>query len=80
MTDDVKVTIEKVQKIVNLLDSTFKMINSAINLKNSIKKEFKKNDDKENEEQKNVNDSQSQNTLLNKNSFQLYLANKKKGK
>lgn len=49
----------KIQRIVNLLDSTFKMITIGIALKNSIKKEFSKDEKKDSEKQQNNQNSNS---------------------
>lgn len=78
----------KIQRVVNLLDSTFKMLTMGIALKNSLKKEFSKDDKKDKDSkqtnQQNSTENQNQtnqpststqnlNHIINKNSFKDFL-------
>lgn len=79
--------VNKIQKIVTLLDTTIKMLNSLISLKNTIKKEvFPEKDKKEennNNNQNNANGQQSNNqtsNIIKSDSFVNYIKNAKKEK
>jgi len=67
--------IYKIQRIINLLDSTFKMVTIGFTLKNIIKKELskdKEDKDKKTNQNSNQSDSSNQNNQQNQNQTQLY--------
>lgn len=75
--------VNKIQKVITLLDTTIKMLNSLISLKNTLKKEIFP--EKEKEEKKEDNNNSTNNTnqmlFLKENSFDNYvLLNKRKKK
>ncbi len=75
--------VNKIQKIITLLDTTIKMLNSLISLKNNIKKEIWGEKDKKEEtnntnsqQQNQNNNSQPQTSnIINERSFENYINN-----
>lgn len=78
--------VNKIQKIITLLDTTIKMLNSLISLKNTIKKEVFPEKDKKEENNNNQNNTSGQqnnnqiSSIIKSDSFVNYIKNVKKEK
>jgi hypothetical protein len=75
--------VNKIQKVVTLLDTTIKMLNSLISLKNTVKKEIYGDKEKEKKEENNNQTNQQPNNnqtsnIIRQDSFKVYLSNIKK--